>query len=319
MRLASSRFRCRRRLLRREAGARGARRHLHRARRAPGRDSRARLRIRSPALGDFIVHAQAGRRHRQRRRGRPRHRGGQGLSTIATALPLIPPMLGPDDGRPDAAERRRQRRRGGGSRRRGAPSSAARPTSPPRSRRPGVIEQTGTHRRIVFGEVFGALPRMSDRVRAHPRGAGRRRHPGGGGRRRPRADLGEVHLPRRARRLHRRDAAADRTGLGRSRSSARSSSTACREVERWRAPKACRSRRTHRADRDLRRRHSRDDAVVAADRPGAGEEDRGRGAAGLGRPPRRRGGRAGADHVDAVCACSSRLRQGRPDPLEIAS
>ncbi len=31
---------------------------------------------------------------------------------------------------------------------------------------PGVIEQTGTHRRIVFGEVFGALPRMTDRVDA---------------------------------------------------------------------------------------------------------------------------------------------------------
>lgn len=31
---------------------------------------------------------------------------------------------------------------------------------------PGVIEQTGTHRRIVFGEVFGELPRMTDRVRA---------------------------------------------------------------------------------------------------------------------------------------------------------
>ncbi|MBA3231195.1 MAG: 2-dehydropantoate 2-reductase [Acidobacteria bacterium] len=30
---------------------------------------------------------------------------------------------------------------------------------------PGVIEQTGTHRRIVFGEVFGKLPRESDRVR----------------------------------------------------------------------------------------------------------------------------------------------------------
>jgi 2-dehydropantoate 2-reductase len=30
---------------------------------------------------------------------------------------------------------------------------------------PGVIEQTGTHRRIVFGEVFGDLPRMTDRVR----------------------------------------------------------------------------------------------------------------------------------------------------------
>jgi 2-dehydropantoate 2-reductase len=27
-----------------------------------------------------------------------------------------------------------------------------------------VIEQTGTHRRIVFGEVFGALPRKSGRV-----------------------------------------------------------------------------------------------------------------------------------------------------------
>ena len=31
---------------------------------------------------------------------------------------------------------------------------------------PGVIEQTGTHRRIVFGEVFGDLPRLSARVRA---------------------------------------------------------------------------------------------------------------------------------------------------------
>ena len=29
---------------------------------------------------------------------------------------------------------------------------------------PGVIEQTGTHRRVVFGEVFGALPRSSQRV-----------------------------------------------------------------------------------------------------------------------------------------------------------
>ncbi len=29
---------------------------------------------------------------------------------------------------------------------------------------PGVIEQTGTHRRIVFGEVFGAVPRMTSRV-----------------------------------------------------------------------------------------------------------------------------------------------------------
>jgi 2-dehydropantoate 2-reductase len=31
---------------------------------------------------------------------------------------------------------------------------------------PGVIEQNGTHRRIVFGEVFGDLPRVSDRVQS---------------------------------------------------------------------------------------------------------------------------------------------------------
>jgi 2-dehydropantoate 2-reductase len=31
---------------------------------------------------------------------------------------------------------------------------------------PGIIDQTGTHRRIVFGEVFGSLPRSSARVRA---------------------------------------------------------------------------------------------------------------------------------------------------------
>jgi 2-dehydropantoate 2-reductase len=30
---------------------------------------------------------------------------------------------------------------------------------------PGVIEQNGTHRRIVIGEVFGELPRLTDRVR----------------------------------------------------------------------------------------------------------------------------------------------------------
>lgn len=30
---------------------------------------------------------------------------------------------------------------------------------------PGVIEQNGTHRRIVFGEVFGDVPRMTERVR----------------------------------------------------------------------------------------------------------------------------------------------------------
>ena len=40
-------------------------------------------------------------------------------------------------------------------------------------REPGVIEQTGTHRRIVFGEVFGAGARISDRVaRIHDAFAG---------------------------------------------------------------------------------------------------------------------------------------------------
>ena len=31
---------------------------------------------------------------------------------------------------------------------------------------PGLIDQTGTHRRIVFGEAFGELPRISPRVTA---------------------------------------------------------------------------------------------------------------------------------------------------------
>jgi 2-dehydropantoate 2-reductase len=31
---------------------------------------------------------------------------------------------------------------------------------------PGIIQQTGTHRRVVFGEVFGTLPRLSPRVQA---------------------------------------------------------------------------------------------------------------------------------------------------------
>ncbi len=50
---------------------------------------------------------------------------------------------------------------------------------------PGVIEQTGTHRRVVFGEVFGALPRVSDRVsRLHEALAGADIHsePAGDGR-----------------------------------------------------------------------------------------------------------------------------------------
>ena len=80
---------------------------------------------------------------------------------------------------------------------------------------PGVIEQTGTHRRIVFGEVFGSLPRA---IGARPRDSRRvcgRGHPVGARGRWPGTDLGEVHLPRRARRIHGRVEAADRAALGR--------------------------------------------------------------------------------------------------------
>ena len=31
---------------------------------------------------------------------------------------------------------------------------------------PGVIEQNGSHRRVVLGEIFGELPRLCGRVRA---------------------------------------------------------------------------------------------------------------------------------------------------------
>jgi 2-dehydropantoate 2-reductase len=82
-----------------------------------------------------------------------------------TALPLIVPMLGPstsvltvqngvDSATEIAAATGEDRVIGGVTYI--ATALAA----------PGVIEQTGTHRRIVFGEVFGALPRMSERVAA---------------------------------------------------------------------------------------------------------------------------------------------------------
>ena len=122
------------------------------------------LQIRSPALGDFVV----------------RSRAEQDTSAVgpvdlvvvavkaydnATALPMIQPMLGPatmvltiqngvDSADEVAAVVGAERVLGGTTYIATALAG------------PGIIEQTGTHRRIVFGEVFGDLPRLSDRARA---------------------------------------------------------------------------------------------------------------------------------------------------------
>lgn len=121
------------------------------------------LEVRSPMLGDFVVRARA----------------EEDTSTIGTvdivivavktydnptALPLIKPMLGPDsavltlqngvDSVSDVARIVGEAPVVGGTTYVATALAA-----------PGVIEQTGTHRRIVFGEVFGELPRLSDRVR----------------------------------------------------------------------------------------------------------------------------------------------------------
>ncbi|MGH9309278.1 MAG: ketopantoate reductase family protein [Vicinamibacterales bacterium] len=120
------------------------------------------LQIRSPMLGDFTVRAPA----------------EEDTSKVApvdvvvvavkaydnpTALPSIAPMLGPgtsvltlQNGVDSAAEIAAVV---GEARVIGGATYIATALA-----EPGVIEQTGTHRRIVLGEVFGALPRMSQRV-----------------------------------------------------------------------------------------------------------------------------------------------------------
>src|SRR5262249_42376083 len=121
------------------------------------------LQIRSAALGDFVAHGRA----------------EEDTSTVgpvdvvlvavqsydnATALPLIPPMLGDStavltvqngvDSAGDVAVVVGEHRTLGGTTYIATALEA-----------PGVIVQTGTHRRIVFGEVFGELPRTTDRVK----------------------------------------------------------------------------------------------------------------------------------------------------------
>ena len=121
------------------------------------------LQIRSPALGDFVVRSRA-----EQDTGIV---GPVDLVVVAvkaydnaSALPLIGPMLGPstmvltvqngvDSADEVGAVVGLERVLGGTTYI--ATALAA----------PGVIEQTGTHRRIVFGEVFGDLPRLSERGR----------------------------------------------------------------------------------------------------------------------------------------------------------
>jgi 2-dehydropantoate 2-reductase len=119
------------------------------------------LQIRSP-LGDFTVTARA--------EEDPARVGPVDVVIVsvkaydnATALPLITPMLGDqtvvltiqngvDSARDVAAIAGEDRTLGGTTYIATALES------------PGLIVQTGTHRRIVFGEIFGSLPRISNRV-----------------------------------------------------------------------------------------------------------------------------------------------------------
>jgi 2-dehydropantoate 2-reductase len=120
------------------------------------------LEIRSPALGDFIARAPAEEDTSKI--------GVVDLVLFAvkaydnpTALPLLEPMLGDStavltvqNGVDSAGEV-------------GAVAGETRTLAgstyiATALESPGLIVQTGTHRRIVFGEVFGDLPRSSDRV-----------------------------------------------------------------------------------------------------------------------------------------------------------
>src|SRR6266540_3309090 len=121
------------------------------------------LQVKSPMLGSFTVHAPA-----EEDTTREGPVDVVILSVKAydnpTALPLIAPMMGPStavltiqngvDSPSDAAAVVGEQAVIGGTTYIATALSA-----------PGVIEQTGTHRRIVFGEVFGDLPRLSARVR----------------------------------------------------------------------------------------------------------------------------------------------------------
>ena len=121
------------------------------------------LEIRSPMLGDFTVRGGA--------EEDTRLVGIVDLVIVAvkaydneTALPLLEPMLGDattvltvQNGVDSAGEVAAV---AGESRVLGGTTYIATALT-----EPGVIDQTGTHRRVVFGEVFGELPRVPHRAR----------------------------------------------------------------------------------------------------------------------------------------------------------
>ena len=120
------------------------------------------LEIRSPALEGFTVHARA---EEDTSKVGPVDVAIVAVKAYdnASALPLVAPLVGPEtavltlqngvDSVNDLAARIGEAPVIGGTTYIATALSA-----------PGVIEQTGTHRRIVFGEVFGQLPRLSPRV-----------------------------------------------------------------------------------------------------------------------------------------------------------
>lgn len=121
------------------------------------------LQIRSPMLGDFLVRARA---EEDTSLVGPVDVVLVAVKTYdnATALPLLRPLIGSDttvltvqngvDSVAEVAAASGEDAVVGGTTYVATALAA-----------PGLIEQTGTHRRIVFGEVFGPLPRMTERVR----------------------------------------------------------------------------------------------------------------------------------------------------------
>ena len=121
------------------------------------------IRILSSAVGDFSAHVTA--------EDDPARIGAVDVVILAvktydnaTAIPLIRPMLGNEtvvltlqngvDSAEDVAKVA------------GEPATIAGATYIATAiDAPGVIRQTGSHRRIVFGEVFDATPQTTDRVR----------------------------------------------------------------------------------------------------------------------------------------------------------
>jgi 2-dehydropantoate 2-reductase len=122
------------------------------------------LEIRSAELGDFVARGQA---EDDTSKVGPVQLVLVAVKTYdnAAALPLLAPMLGADttvltvqngvDSPSEVAAVAGEERTLGGTTYIAAALEA-----------PGLIVQTGTHRRIVFGEAFGDLPRVSGRVNA---------------------------------------------------------------------------------------------------------------------------------------------------------